>query len=254
MTAERVTPTETGPRYFEHLKRYYFAMTLAGGKKVLDAACGTGYGSNILALTAKQVTGIDISREAIAYAKAKYSSPRIQFEQMDVTKLRYPDLTFDAVVSFETIEHIRNYDKFLEEVRRVLKPGGRFIVSTPNRDTFGCGLSTPYVKYHCQEFSLTEFSALLKKHHFAISAIYGQDVAPKLRWLYSLRWLIVHLPFGKWAISKYQDRIESSDSKLDDSFVQRALALVGITYFTSDIIISKKTRNAIYFIALCEKL
>ncbi len=95
---------------------------------------GAGYGSSYLGRKgAKTVVGGDVSRDAIEYAKAHYTRDGLSFECLDATELPLTAECFDAVVSFETIEHLRDYRKFLSEVKSVLSSGGLFLVSTPNK-------------------------------------------------------------------------------------------------------------------------
>jgi 2-polyprenyl-3-methyl-5-hydroxy-6-metoxy-1,4-benzoquinol methylase len=124
-----------------HKDRYLFAsgyiknLQLKAGSVILDAACGTGYGTDILKnIQDVKIIGVDISSEAIAYATRKYGGDRCVFKQGDVKVLAdfSPD-SFDAVVSFETIEHIDQPLVFLERLKCLLKPGGVLILSTPNK-------------------------------------------------------------------------------------------------------------------------
>ncbi len=115
----------------EHWARYNHVLRLCTGKKVLDVACGSGYGSDLLAQSAKSVTGGDISHEAISYCKAHYHRPNLSFGVMDIRKLPFSDNSFDIVVSFETLEHILEGDLFLKEICRVLTDKGSLAVSTP---------------------------------------------------------------------------------------------------------------------------
>ncbi len=106
-----------------HIERYQFAQQfLKPDWIVLDAACGSGYGSEILSKKAKKVIGIDINQEAINYAQNHYSQPNITYLVGDLNQnLNFPDEYFDAIISFETIEHVRNQHLLLAEFKRVLK-------------------------------------------------------------------------------------------------------------------------------------
>ena len=116
----------------EHWARYNLVAPMVKGKRVLDIACGAGYGSNLLAETAQTVTGGDISHETVAYCRANYSQKlNLQFGVMDIRKLPFADNSFDFVVSFETLEHIAEGDQFLREICRVLSENGVLAVSTP---------------------------------------------------------------------------------------------------------------------------
>jgi len=161
-TGERLIPDipELKFLYQEHLVRYIFASTFVKDKVVLDAACGTGYGSSFLVENgASKVTGIDNSHEAIQYCTENYSNPRLDFKNADCIQLPFEDSTFDTVVSFEIIEHLKNTDKFLAEMKRVLKNNGIFIVSTPNIESYD-----EENQFHEHEFNLTEFESILLKN------------------------------------------------------------------------------------------
>lgn len=184
-TGERVIPGKTPSRIYEdHIERYKFALEYIKNKNVLDVACGTGYGSKcLLDGGALNVTGIDVSEEAISYAKTHYNDYRLTFLQGDATKLPFPDGYFDIIVSFETIEHIPNYLEYLSEVSRVLKVGGIYIVSTPNRVVTSPSKSLyqkPDNEYHFIEFELHEFESTLKKISLNDIDFYGQRMINKL--------------------------------------------------------------------------
>jgi ubiquinone/menaquinone biosynthesis C-methylase UbiE len=151
----------------EHTTRYEWAATLAAGRKVADAACGTGYGSRrLLAGGALQVDGFDLSPEAIAEARRLHACPGIRFEVADVTCLPTPDCSYDLFVSFETIEHVRDDLALLREVKRVLKPDGTFLCSTPNRTVTNPGIpitGRPYNPFHVREYTQPELEAVLRQ-------------------------------------------------------------------------------------------
>ena len=129
---------EPGIRSDAHLARYILAREhIRPGMVVLDAACGLGYGSAILATGthATRIHGVDLSENAINYARALYGAtdPKLTFSAQDATRLpQLADASIDLVVSFETLEHLPNPDLLLREFARVLKPGGLFIGSVPN--------------------------------------------------------------------------------------------------------------------------
>ena len=175
-TGERVVPGKTPEDvYKEHIDRYIFAADITRHMSVLDVACGTGYGTEYLINTAvKNATGVDLSFEAVRYARDWYGeqSP-VSFLCADGVKLPFADSSFDAVVSFETLEHIRAYDKFLAECRRVLRTNGIFICSTPNRRVFSPKLAKPVNPFHVKEFWPEEFRRLLSEYYNDI-VFYGQ--------------------------------------------------------------------------------
>lgn len=147
----------------EHLHRYYSLLKMASGKKILDAACGEGFGSAILAKNAQYVCGIDISNEAISYAKSNYQRYNLEFKQGSIENLEFEDDYFDMVVSFETIEHVDEgmQEKFLNEIFRVLKNDGILIMSTPDK-YLHTDLPKHNNPFHIKEFYFNEFAQFLK--------------------------------------------------------------------------------------------
>jgi SAM-dependent methyltransferase len=144
----------------EHLSRYELARRWCRGVRVLDAGCGCGYGTAALAETAAEALGLDLSSEAIAYAREHYKGPKLRFAEGDVCATPFPGGRFDVVVAFEVIEHLPDAEAFLKEVRRVLAPGGKLLVSTPNRlyYTEERGYQNPF---HAREYDRAEFAGLL---------------------------------------------------------------------------------------------
>jgi ubiquinone/menaquinone biosynthesis C-methylase UbiE len=175
-TGERVVPGKTPQTiYDEHIYRYIFAANLAENKLVLDVACGTGYGVGYMVdKGAGEVVGVDISMAAVDYAQERLGrNNKASFICADAIRLPFVDNAFDIVVSFETIEHIRQCRKFLAECRRVLKENGLLICSTPNRRIFSPNLAKPINTFHVKEFWPEEFSRLLRRY-FASITLYGQ--------------------------------------------------------------------------------
>jgi ubiquinone/menaquinone biosynthesis C-methylase UbiE len=160
-TGERIVPGKTAEALFrEHEERYVFAGQHVSGKDVLDVACGTGVGTAFLREAgARKVWGLDIDPDAIAFAKARYAE--CEFAQSDATALCLPDGSVDVVVSFETLEHLQDQRKFLLECRRVLRPGGMLICSTPNTAVYRWYGTNPF---HVREHTTHEFVSLLSDY------------------------------------------------------------------------------------------
>ncbi|HEV2446831.1 MAG TPA: methyltransferase domain-containing protein [Candidatus Sulfopaludibacter sp.] len=163
-TGERVIPGQVDVDLLnEHMARYTFAARLARGKRVLDAGCGAGYGSAEIACVGQSVIGVDVAAEAVEFAREHYRMPNLEFVEASCTALPYGDGSFDLVTAFEVIEHLENWREFLQEARRVLAPGGQFIVSTPNKlyytQSRGEKGANPF---HVHEFGFAEFSAELR--------------------------------------------------------------------------------------------
>ncbi|MGH7195578.1 MAG: methyltransferase domain-containing protein [Candidatus Saccharimonadales bacterium] len=153
--------------YAEHLTRYICAQKLAVNKTVLDIACGSGYGTKMLAEHASKVYGVDVDSTTIAYAKENYGAKNIEYKIGDGESIPLDDSSVDIVVTFETIEHIKDYNKFLDEVRRVLRPDGLAIISTPNDLEFAEGNH-----FHLHEFKYDELKNLLAKRFKNIKSYY----------------------------------------------------------------------------------
>ena len=159
---ERINPAETPVGILSiHLKRYQFALSLCEGKTVLDAACGVGYGSAYLAPVASHVIGLDIDPIAIEYAQNHYENNQLNFEIADVSQTKITDSQFDTICSFETIEHLSDIPAYLQEMTRLLKPDGVYIVSTPQVAKTDRNPCNPY---HTIEFSRHDFEALLLQY------------------------------------------------------------------------------------------
>ena len=174
-TGERYHPEVPREMAYEHWHRYAFAMELARGRHVLDAASGEGYGAALLARTAASVLGIDLSPEAVAHAQSRYGGPRLRFQQGDVLRLDgVADASLDLVVSFETLEHLAEHDDLLAAFARVLKPEGLLVISTPDKHTY-TDLASHQNPNHVRELYREEFEALLSRH-FARHRLYGQRV------------------------------------------------------------------------------
>ncbi|MHB1406039.1 MAG: glycosyltransferase [Desulfitobacteriaceae bacterium] len=166
-TGERFIPNGVNDPELEieHMQRYYAIALAVRGKTVLDAACGEGYGSDILAQNALQVYGIDISAEAIEHAQSQYVGRNLTFIQASVDSIPIGDHSIDIVVSFETIEHLDEITqvKFLKEMKRVLKDGGFLVISTPNKLIYS-DLPGYQNKHHSREFYEEDFRILLEEH------------------------------------------------------------------------------------------
>lgn len=163
-TGERFIPNQSGDEIqLEHFQRYHFVKELVKGKIVLDAACGEGYGSAILSESAQSVTGIDIDLQTILEAQKKYQKDNLQFFQANIAEIPFKDASVDVVISFETIEHV-NYELqklFLKEIKRVLKPDGLLVMSTPNKRVYS-DLFDYQNQFHIKEFYKDEYETFLR--------------------------------------------------------------------------------------------
>lgn len=173
-TGERFLPEMQGTIALEHLHRYAMAKDFAAGKTVLDIACGEGYGSAVLGEVATHVYGVDIAPEAIVHAKAKYQLPNVEFRTGSCADIPLADGMVDLVVSFETIEHHCEHEAMFAEIRRVLRPNGVVIVSSPDKLEY-TERANHANAYHVKELYADDFQRLVEKY-FTHVAILGQRV------------------------------------------------------------------------------
>lgn len=169
-TGERAIPGQIeADLWNEHLARYAFAARCAANRRVLDAGCGTGYGAAALAESAHSVIGVDVAWEAVEYARQHYARPNLWFLQASATALPFAQGAFQLVVAFELIEHLKDWEQLLGELRRVLAPEGVCLISTPNRRyyTESRGESGPN-PYHFREFDWQEFTQELRRFFPAV--------------------------------------------------------------------------------------
>ena len=155
-----------------HYDRYHLAKNYSESKKVIDIACGVGKGSYILADEGKaeMVDSFDIDNDAIRYAKHRNYHKNIQFMQANAEQLAITD-KYDLAVSFETIEHLKNYRSFLQNIQNALKTGGYFLVSTPISPL--AEDKTPTNPYHVQEWGFKSFQDLIKEY-FTVEKVFVQ--------------------------------------------------------------------------------
>lgn len=174
MSAERQQVESSGRWWGEHIHRYNEALLhINPADIVLDIACGTGFGTDIIAgRTSGKVIGGDIAADAIDECKRRWQKSNLEFRVLDGTKLDFPDEYFNKIVSFETIEHTGQYRAMVAEFARVLKKEGKLILSTPNRE-----VSSPdgiiVNPYHIQEFTFEELKQILETS-FPVVELSGQ--------------------------------------------------------------------------------
>jgi len=162
--------------YQRHINSYFFASKFVQNKVVLDVACGSGTGSTYLASRgAEAVFGGDISKDALRDARRwNKGKEKVALILSDAQALPFADNSFDVIVSLETIEHLKEPEKFLAECRRVLRKRGIFICATPNKKVHSPLFRKPVNPYHLREFSPEGFYDLLGKYFIDVKA-YGQE-------------------------------------------------------------------------------
>ncbi len=153
--------------YLKHLKAYDFALKYVKGKSILDVGCGSGYGIALLSNIASHATGIDISQEAVRYCKKRYQTKNLEFRHVKSNWIRnglpFKKHSFDVCVSFQVIEHIhpKNIELYISEIRKVLKKGGLFILSTPNSRLRLLPFQKSRNPFHMKEYDYKELASLL---------------------------------------------------------------------------------------------
>jgi len=159
-TGERLETHIFNNTTIEHLHRYSLAITFCADKIVLDIACGDGYGSNLLAKNSLKVIGVDIKESVIVEAKKKYIRSNLSFLQGSTSNIPLTDSSVDVVVSFETIEHHDEHEQMMKEIKRVLKPAGLLIISSPDKKNYSeeANYTNPY---HIKELYFEEFKQLI---------------------------------------------------------------------------------------------
>jgi ubiquinone/menaquinone biosynthesis C-methylase UbiE len=172
---ERQAAFDLGSIAKDHLERYRFASQhLPHSGKIVDMACGVGYGSALMAQDSatREVTGVDIGPEAIEFANKFYKKKNNQFVNASATAAPFTDSSFDGAVCFETIEHVNEDVAVIKEFQRILKPGAFFLLSHPNEEKL------PYTKerfpYHVRHYFHSEMSDILQNAGFEIVKVFSQ--------------------------------------------------------------------------------
>lgn len=202
LTGERVIPKLMKPTnglLLEHIARYYFATPYTKGR-VLDIACGAGYGTHMIGKKCKkeisEVIGVDIDADCVKYAKKNYFHPKVSYEVGDIFDNDLHDRIgqFDTILSFETIEHVEDENLFMRSLLKILKPGGTLVISTP----FGKGKGIPSNSpFHVHQFTKQEFINIFNNFNFQKVEIYfqrGVTIEPARK--------DVHYPIGVAVLQK----------------------------------------------------
>ena len=182
-TGERISSALTGEIQLEHIHRYLLAREYAEDKEVLDIACGEGFGSAILAKSARSVVGVDIAMEAVQHAAIRYQLDNVRFRQGSCAAIPLDNDSVDLVVSFETIEHHDEHLAMMAEIKRVLRPPGVLIISSPDKKEYS--VTPKYVNpFHVRELSREEFEDLIQAHfkYLALLSqrmVYGSGILPQ---------------------------------------------------------------------------
>lgn len=179
-TGERIIPDEMKPSnmmLLEHMARYQFAFPYVKGR-VLDLACGSGYGSVMATRQSKrkisEMVAVDFSEEVLTYARGRYHHPMISYECHNAADPALPEKlgTFDCILSFETYEHLEEEGVFLDNLFQMLKPGGILVLSTPFGEGRGKPTSEPF---HIHQITRDEFRSLFDQYAYVKKDFYYQS-------------------------------------------------------------------------------
>jgi SAM-dependent methyltransferase len=235
LTGERTLPDVPAENYWyrRHLAVYEWIGARVIGARVLDMACGEGYGAEVLSRGATSVLGVDANPEAFEHARLRYRRQNLSFERGMVENHGAPG-AFDAVVFLQTIEHVQDPVAVLEHFRSLLAPGGVAYVSTPNLLTLApAGASKSDNPWHVREYRAFEFRELCSSV-FSEVRMLGVFHARKLR-LHELAlacgWDAVHARLGitKPFYDRFTPAIKASDFALrDDGELDRALDFLAV--------------------------
>jgi SAM-dependent methyltransferase len=234
LTGERTLPDVPEENYWfrRHLVVYEWIAERVGGKRVVDMACGEGYGSDVLAANAASVVGVDANPEAHDHARLRYTQPNLRFQRDLVESFSEP---CDAVVFLQTIEHVQDPGAILDHFRSMLAPGGVAYVSTPNLLTLAPpGAEKSDNPWHVKEYRAEEFRALCEAH-FPRVELLGLFHARKLRaheLAIKLGWDSVHkaLRLTKPFYDRFTPAIAASDFRLKTGDLDRSLDFIAVCH------------------------
>lgn len=271
-TGERViedayrTSASTYLIYLFHIATYNFCRPYIEGKKVLDFGCGSGYGTHLLSKYCEEITGVDISPEAVRFAVANYSNDNLIYRRIadiQTTPLPYPDSFFDVVISFQVMEHIEHAEKYLSEIKRVLKNDGIVIIATPDRQSRLFPGQKPWNQYHVREYAPEELRFLIQRHfgHCELFGMTARDDVVRIelkrtRLLRLLTWIFTFpgSPEGyrqfSLSLLKRLSRLVGSAYSQDR---QEKSKPVDYPFSVDDIVIGKDAEPSVNIVCVAEK-
>ena len=238
LTGERTVPGVLEENYWfrRHEIAYLALLEHCAGTRVLEAGCGEGYGARVIADVADRVIALDYDELTSAHVAKAY--PEVDVLRGNLARLPLSSSTVDVVVNFQVIEHLWDQPGFLRECLRVLRPGGRLLISTPNRITFSPGRDTPLNPFHTRELSPSELDSLLAEAGFVTEQLLGLHHGPRLRSLEEAAYqgsiidaqVRVVLGDGVWPPDLLRDisSITASDFVLSTEDLDASLDLVAV--------------------------
>jgi len=236
LTGERTLPDIEEENYWfqRHLFAYRELLPRVDGARVLDLGCGEGYGADLLADRAADVVALDLAPEAVYHARLKYHRPNLRFDYGDVYALPYPEGSFDAVVSLQVLEHLHEPDRYMREIARVLRMGGRAFLTTPNRLIISPGQDHPVCPFHIFEFDTHQFEEYACRffgqvdvqgvfHGPKLTGFQPLEPAPRDGWRRLLPQRLLQLYRDRWFVP----RISTADFRIGLEGLDEALDFLG---------------------------
>ncbi|GAB3564433.1 class I SAM-dependent methyltransferase [Amycolatopsis endophytica] len=181
LTGERTVPGIAEENYWfrRHEAAYHALLPWCADAVVLEAGCGEGYGAGLIASTARAVLALDYDQPTTEHVARRYRE--VWTARGNLVQLPVRDGAIDVVANFQVIEHLWDQGAFLSECLRVLRPGGRLLVTTPNRLTFTPDSDTPLNPFHTRELAAAELDSLLREAGFAVEVLHGLHHGPGVR-------------------------------------------------------------------------
>lgn len=237
LTGERTVPGVPEENYWfrRHEAAYQHLLGYCRHALVLEAGCGEGYGAALLARTARRVVALDSAASAIAHVGRRY--PEVMALRGNLAALPIASGVVDVVAALQVIEHLWEQEGFLAECARVLRPGGRVLLTTPNRLTFSPGRDRPLNPFHTRELAPSELDILLRGAGFAGQVLHGLHHGPRLRALDAAHGgslvdaqLAVALAGGRWPGRLRADvaSVHTGDFEVHGRDPERSLDLVAV--------------------------
>jgi SAM-dependent methyltransferase len=230
LTGERTVPGIPEENYWfrRHEAAYLALAPHCAGATVLEAGCGEGYGADLLAGIARHVIALDYDRLTAEHVRRVY--PRVAAVRGNLATLPLADASVDVVANLQVIEHLWDQAGFLTECRRVLRPGGRLLITTPNRITFSPGRDTPLNPFHTRELSPSELDCLLRDAGFTVTTLAGLRHGPGISATIIDRQVEVVLGDGSWPddLLAEVEAVTAADFVITEDDVDSSLDLVAV--------------------------
>lgn len=247
--------------YIMHSSSYLFAEQYCQGKRVLDLGCGSGYGVNKLSSTAKSIIGVDISNDAICFAREAYQGENIEFETISPDeRLPFSENSFDVILSFQVIEHVANTIHYLKEADRVLSPGGTVIIITPDRKHRLFPKQRPWNRWHLREYSPEALKNEVEAV-FEVIKMLRMGARDEIASIETRRYLwtkLATLPFTLPGTPEFIRRIALNTlhklmPKRKSVFARDTTSIPKFDFDERDIEISENPKNSLNIVALARK-